>query len=272
MLNAASPGCVVFGGGALGSAVARLAHASGEAVVVASRNPGSHPGWWRRCGLDADSRVAWLPRGVHVVVAVGPAPHEAWTSISPVAKIFYRLTHYSPQSLVVAVPAGRLGEVAEVVALAAAARDAGASVVRVGPLFGVGDGYLSRQVMVLRGGGTVLCPKVGPTRILCADDAARVVLRARGAANDLTISGFERVSADDATNVLVGRFGGQVRTPMLGDGLHRNARARLSAWSDLPDSWDEDSFGPRLSLADWVARLPGPRRRAGEPSHGAPAG
>lgn len=260
-----APTCVIFGGGALGSAVARLAHSRGEGVVVASRNAGSHPGWWRRCELGHDSRVAWVPRGSHLVMAVGPASNEPPDVYLAAARLLSRLMREAPASIVVALPAGAVGETAPAGALATAARGVGASVVSLGPLYGVGDAYLSRQVMVLRGGGSVKVPKTGVIRLLCADDAARAVVSARANREELVVTGGDQITAANATALLIQRFGGTARTAILGDGLHRSIRERLAGWADLPDRWDETRFGPRVSLAQWISRLPGPRRRVGDP-------
>lgn len=233
--------------------------------MVASRNAGAHPGWWRRCEMGQDIRLSWIPRGAHLVIAVGPAWNESPDIWLTAARLLPRLKRESPSSMVVAMPAGSVGETVAAGALSTAARDVGASIVRVGPLYGVGDAYLSRQVMVLRGGGTVKSPKTGPTRVLCADDAARAVLSARSRPEELVVTGAERFTAANATSALVARFGGAVRFPMLGDGLPRPVRERLASWADLPDTWDEVRFGPRLLLIEWISRLPGPRRRVGEP-------
>lgn len=263
--------CVIFGGGALGSAVARLANSRGEGVVVASRNAGSHPGWWRRCELGQDNRLAWIPRGSHLVIAVGPAWNESSDVCLAAARLLPRLKRESPASIVVALPAGGVGETVAAGALATAGRDVGASLVGVGPLYGIGDAYLSRQVMALRGGGNVKVPKTVATRVLCADDAARAVVSARSTREELVVTGGERITAANATSALVARFGGTARPPLFGDGLPRPIRERLAGWADLPDQWDESRFGPRVSLAEWISRLPGPRRRVAGPPPPLPA-
>lgn len=68
---------VVFGGGVLGGAVARVAMAGGAAVTVASRTRREHAGWWRPFTLTEKVVFpSWIPRGAQVVVALGPRPGE----------------------------------------------------------------------------------------------------------------------------------------------------------------------------------------------------
>ena len=251
--------------------MARLAHSRGESVVVASRQEGAHPGWWRRCEVGGEGRFSWMPSGVHLVFAIGPAAGEAFIVGAAASKLLTRIARNSPASLVVALPAGAVGQSESVQTLARAAAEIGASTVAFGPLFGVGDKFLSRHMMELRSGGNVRLPKVSPVRMLCADDAARVVVSARSTPEHITATGQAEIGPESAIDALISRFGGTRSSPLFGTGLPRPLRDRLLAWSDLADEWDETRFGPRLSYADWVDRLPGPRRRVGDAPATAPA-
>lgn len=263
MIGPAEP-VVVFGGGALGSAVARLAAARGAAVTVASRHPREHVGWWREALVGSEAPLGWLPARANVVLAIGPGTHELEREIwSPaVARWIVRLRALRPKTLVLAGPAG-VGP-----AFAPSAEEAlrsGGVVVRLPVLLAGGAGWAGALAESLRAGEH---PRVSvalpPARPLAVEDAARVILAEAGQLGEVTVTGPEELTAAAVVAALCERYGSTTRSRLLGTGLHRETLARLQRAAALPEAWDEARYGARLTLRTWVDRLPGPRRRRAE--------
>ena len=262
---------VIFGGGALGGALARLAASRLTPVVVASRSPGEHPGWWRRSVVGADTPLGWLPPQADIVVAVSPAPGEApervWGARLPAW--LDRLRGMRPASILLAGPAGHgtpgLGAFEETARHAA--RN-GIGVLRFPALLSMDRHWAGRIALQLRAGKPArVSLALPPTRALASDDAARAVLASLGSTGDQTLTGPAILAPEAVLAALAERFGVKPRPSMFAPRLDRFTRARLAAQSDLPDAWDDPRFGPRLALQEWAERLPGPRRRRGAASH-----
>lgn len=132
---------------------------------------------------------------------------------------------------------------------------------RIAPLLGQGESGAGQWVSTLRGGGAVRVGEAPAVRWLVADDAARVILGDLPPGEHLATGG-ELWTPGDVVDRLVLRFGGRRARPIFGAGLPRDGLARLGAWAGHPDRWDEARWGARTSLAIWIERLPGPRRRA----------
>lgn len=256
---------VIFGGGALGAAVARLAASRGTPVTVASRTPGDHPGWWLHHRAGSPAPLGWLPPRASVVVAISPTGREpaAETWGAPLAEWLPRLRALKPPSVVVAGPAGLGGGGIEAFdRTSRVARELGFSVVRLPALLATERGWAGSLAAELRRGVAARVSAALPdTRALAAEDAARVVLALGGEPEDVTVTGPTRLRAADVIAALGARYGVAPRARLFGTGLGAEVRARLAAQADLPDSWDEPRFGPRASLAVWVDRQPGPRRK-----------
>ena len=255
---------VVFGGGGLGSAVARLAAARGAPVTVASRHAAEHVGWWRHTVVGGDAPLGWLPARAEVIVAIGPGPREleAETWSPAVVKWLGRLRALRPAGVVLAGPAGAGPAFA---ACAAEVLRGGGAVVRVPPLLAAGTGWAGTIAAELRSGTS---PRVGTgipdSRALAADDAARVVLAEVVGSREVVVTGPAKLPAAAVVAAISARYAVPVRTRLFGTGLPREALLRLQREVSLTDRWDEERYGPRLSLAAWVDRLPGPRRRRAE--------
>ncbi len=259
---------VVFGGGALGGAVARLGASRGASVTVASRTTRETVGWWRRYVIGGATPLGWVPAEAAVVVAIGPGANEVGAgSWGPsLASWLPRLRTLRPAAIVLVGPAG-LGEggLNEFEQSARVARSVGASVVRLPALLAAGSGWAGSLAAGMRGG---VRPRVSTAlpeaRALVVEDAARAVLAELGGERDVVVTGEARVSAAAVVAALTARYGQEVRGRLLGTGLSRDTVRRLSAQAGLEDHWDEARYGARTSMETWVERLPGPRRRRAE--------
>lgn len=255
----------MFGGGALGAAVARLATSGGASVTVASRSAREHAGWWRGYLIGGAPRLHWVPEGADVVVAVGPGAGEvgAITWGPAFAAWLSQLADQRLNALVVAGPAGLGGGGLDAFEQSSrAARDLGAAVVRLPALLALGSGWVGTLAASLRSGHRPTVSTALPSaRVLVAEDAARVVLAELGGGRDVVATGSAAVSAASFVAALSRRYGHEVRARLFGTGLSRDVRARLAAQEALDDRWQDDRYGPRLSMEGWVERLPGPRRR-----------
>lgn len=256
---------LVLGGGTAGRAIA--AAASGP-VVVASRTEGARPGMWARADLaDAACR---LPACSRVVCAVGPgareAPETAWSTV-----LLDRLGRYARESLPVTVigPAGRGHPVLDAFdRFARAARERGARVLRVAPIFGADDRLAWPIAVTLRAGKVARVPPASPrVRAVAAEDVARVALAEGGApGEEFTICGPDPLDLPTVADVLVGRFGGRWEPTAWRAGWPRSPwRAdewqRAAFQGDAPGDWDAGAWGQRTTLQGWAERLAGPRRR-----------
>lgn len=267
-MNLASHPLVVFGGGTLGAAVARLGASRGAAVTVASRTPREHAGWWRHHAIGGPEPLGWVPSEACVVVAIGPGDDERGALVwgPALAAWLPRLRTLRPSAIVVVGPAG-LGDggLNEFEQSARVARSLGAAVVRLPALLASGSGWAGTLAAGLRGG---VRPRVSTAlpaaRALVVEDAARAVLAELGEERDVTVTGAERLTAAEVVAALCARYGQEVRGRLLGAGVSRDTRQRLEAQAGLEDRWDEGRYGVRTSLAAWVDRLPGPRRRRAE--------
>lgn len=267
-MNLASRPLVVFGGGTLGAAVARLAASRGAAVTVASRTAREHAGWWRHHAIGGPEPLGWVPAEAGVVVAVGPRDDERGAVVwgPALAGWLPRLRTLRPSAILLVGPAG-LGEggLNEFEQSARVARSLGAAVVRVPPLLSAGSGWAGTVAAGLRAGARPRVSTAIPdARALVVEDAARAVLAELGGEADVTVSGVERLGAADVVAALTARYGQEVRGRLLGSGLSRDTRDRLEAQAGIEDLWDEARYGARSSLAAWAERLPGPRRRRAE--------
>ncbi len=249
---------VVFGGGLLALAVARAAAARGQAVTVASPSPRVVSGWWRQFPAAGDT-LAWVPGGADVVVAVGPSRavplDRAWGE--GLTALLSRLDRAGRVTLAGPLP----GREPSIEVFDRALARWGGPCLRVAPVLGQGDTSVGQWVTTLRSGGVVRVGEAPAVRWLAADDAARVVLGDLPPGEHLA-TGCELWTPGEVAERLSSRFGGRRARPLLGVGLPRDAKARLVAWAGHPDQWDEARWGPRTSLASWIERLPGPRRRA----------
>ncbi len=262
---------VVFGGGALGGAVARLAAGRGVPVVVASRRMGEHPGWWRRYDVASAEPLGWMPPQPDIVVAISPAPGERPEAVwgERLSRWLDRVRGLRPASILLAGPAGSsaaaTGGFEEVARHCARA---GIAVLRFPALLAMEHHWAGELASALRAGRSPRVSLALPaTRALAADDAARAVLASLGGEGDDTLTGPERVTPEAVVAVLTERFGVAPTPSIFGRRLPALTRARLEAQAELPDRWDAERFGPRLSLREWADRLPGPRRRRGSPSN-----
>ncbi|GDX78906.1 hypothetical protein LBMAG42_07170 [Deltaproteobacteria bacterium] len=267
-MNVASRPLVVFGGGTLGAAVARLAASRGAAVTVASRTAREHAGWWRHHAIGGPEPLGWVPAEAGVVVAIGPGDHERGASVwgPALAGWLPRLRTLRPAAIVLVGPAGLGGGgLNEFEQSARVARSLGAAVVRVPALLAAGSGWAGSLAAGLRSG---VRPRVSTAlpeaRALVVEDAARAVLAELGGEADVTVSGPQRLSAAAVVAALSARYGQEVRGRLLGSGLSRDTLSRLDAQASIEDLWEEARYGARTSLASWVERLPGPRRRRAE--------
>ncbi len=255
---------VVFGGGALGNAVARLAAARGAPVTVASRHAKEHVGWWRHTVVGSAAPLGWLPARADVVIAIAPGAREveADTWNPALSAWITRLQALRPASVVLTGP---IGSGPGFTACAEALGSAGGAVVRFPALLAAGTGWAGNLAAELRSGKSPRVSTALPdARALAADDAARVVLAALGENVELTVTGPTRLSAAAVVEALSARYGVATRARLFGTGLPKETVVRLQRELTLPDQWDESRFGPRLSLSQWAERLPGPRRRRAE--------
>jgi nucleoside-diphosphate-sugar epimerase len=261
---------VVFGGGALGSAVARLAASRGEAITVASRNPGEHPGWWRRHEVGGDQPLGWLPAHARVVVAVSPGGGDApeWTWGERLAGWLRRLVGMRPEAILLAGPAGSgTPGLAAFEGTARSARSAGVGVLRLPALLAMDRHWAGTIAAELRMGRRARVSVALPeTRALAADDAARAALHLLDHPGDELLTGAALLRPGDVLAALAARYGIEPVSSVFARRPDRATLARLTAQRELPDRWDDVRFGPRLSLSTWAERLPGPRRRRGTPS------
>jgi hypothetical protein len=255
---------VVFGGGTLGSCVARQAAEAGQAVVVASRHQRAHPGWWRRYVVGSDVPLGWVPHAADVVVAIGPSGREGDEILGvPLQGLVERLRALKPRSLVVAGPAGSVPFADTVRAVSVA----GAAAVCLSPLWGLGDGLIGRWICSLKEGHSLSIGRSLPRRRwLAATDAARAILLLRDAPGVHRWEGPEELDLAEAAALVARRWSGTVRTRFWGDGLTRAERARLADPGAIGCGWDDGTLGVRVTFAEWLERQPGPRRRSTESS------
>ncbi|MBM4368291.1 MAG: hypothetical protein FJ102_18910 [Deltaproteobacteria bacterium] len=249
---------VVFGGGLLALAVARAGAARGQAVTLASPQPRVVSGWWRQYPGPRDT-LAWMPAGAEAIVAVGPSRSvpvdRAWGE--GLSALMSRLDHADRVVLAGPLP----GREPSIEIFERVLERWPGPCLRVAPLFGQGDTGAGQWASTLRAGGTVRLGEAPAVRWLAADDAARAILGDLSPGEHLATGG-ELWTPGDLVDRLVVRFGGRRARPLIGAGLPRDGLARLRAWAGHPDRWDEARWGPRTSLAAWIERLPGPRRRA----------
>ncbi len=260
---------VVFGGGALGGAVARLGASRGASVTVASRHPGEHVGWWRRVQVGGDAPLGWLPPQADVVIAVSPGAKEraAETWGPGFAAWLVRLRSLRPSGVVLAGPAGLVGGGIETFdRCARALRQEGVAVVRMPALLATERGWAGELAAGLRRGQSPrVSSRLPAARVLVVEDAARAVLTELAGEADVTVTGPASHTAEEVIRGLELRYGSSTRPRLFGIGVAREVRERLAAQEHLDDSWDEARYGPRTTLATWLERQPGPRRRRGEP-------
>ncbi|MDP2308374.1 MAG: hypothetical protein Q8P18_20315 [Pseudomonadota bacterium] len=252
---------IVFGGGHLGGAVARYGAASGRSVMVASPTPRPHSGLWRRWA--AGEPVGLRLEGATVCIALSPrtsreAP-EVWGQV--VGRLAASAWRDGAAAVTVCGPAGQ-GEPGldaferGLQDLRAAPRT---TVLRFGPLFGVEDGCVWPIVSAIRQSGVARLPRGAPASWpLLLEDAARAALTLTDAGGEHVLRGAEQLRMEDIGNVVTARFGGRWAWRWWGGLAHA---ARLRAWSEIGDSWSDAELGPRQSLATWVGKLPGLRRK-----------
>jgi hypothetical protein len=252
---------VVLGGGRLGGAVARQGAAAGRSVIVASPTPRPHAGLWRRWSAGEPLRVPL--EGATVCVALSPRTArdagEVWGRT--VVRLALQAWREGATAVTVCGPAGS-GEPgldafdAGLEALRAAPRT---TVVRFGPLFGVDDGCVWPIVTAIRQSGVARLPRGAPASWpLLLDDAGRAVTVLLGAGGEHVLRGPERLRTEDIGDAVTARFGGSWAWRWWGGPPQP---ARLLAWSDMPDTWSDARLGARLSLATWIGKLPGLRRK-----------
>ena len=245
---------VVFGGGALGGAIARLAATEGNRVVVASREPRPHPGLWRR--LDLDGRGRLVEPGARVFIALGPGPKDDPVALNGrvIPEAVARAWREGAESVTICVAGGSPP-------LPSGASGHRATVLHLAPLLATDDRCVGPLVRVTRAGGVARLPRdltaVWP---LAVEDAARAASRLAGSGTAKVVSGRDRATLADVATALIARYGGRIGAAWFG-GLDAPRRAALAAAAELPDEWDDTALGTRMTIAEWVERLPGPRRR-----------
>lgn len=257
---------LVLGGGLLGGALARLAAKDEGRVTLASRTPANHAGMWLRfdaATMPPAALVERIPRArrgdTSLVVAVAPGPKEDEAAL-------YR--EQVPRVVEAAVAAG-FHSVVSVVALGAEGTERWEwgkgpppqHLVRVGPLYGPGDRWVSPLLPPLREGGLARYTRGLPTCApLHVEDAARAVLRllTEPEGRSWTLLGPESLTPEAAAATLARRFGARCEPRWIGKVHPRDTRVAATSG---PDDWDDARFGPRVRFEDWVERLPGPRRR-----------
>jgi len=252
---------VVFGGGHLGSAVARHAASTGARVLVASPTPRPHAGLWR--AWEPGAPPAFSLQGARVLVALSPRrPGDAaavWGETVP--RLALAAWRDGAASVTVCGPAGADEPAidaftAGTALLAAAPRT---TVLRFGPLVGTDDDCVWPLVTTLRERGVVRLPRgLPPFLPLLLEDAARAANRLADAGGVHVLRGPERLTTEQLGALVVDRFGGRWAWRWIGGAA---AHARLRAWEHLPDRWDDGALGPRQTLASWIGRLPGLRRK-----------
>ncbi|MFN7146003.1 MAG: hypothetical protein ACK4YP_19660 [Myxococcota bacterium] len=252
---------VVFGGGHLGGTVARQVAAQGKRVLVLSPTPRPHAGLWR--AWEAKSPAPVPLRGAHVLLALSPRRKadaaDLWgVTVPMLASAAWR---EGAAAVTVCGPAGA-GEAGIDTFVRGIAQLSGAprtTVVRFGPLVGVDDGCLWPIVTSLRERGVVRLPRgLPPMWPLLLDDAARAVTRLRGAGGEHVLRGPEQLRTEDLATLVTQRFGGRWAWRWWGG---TGDLPRLRAWENLEDAWDDARLGPRQTVAAWVGKLPGLRRR-----------
>ncbi|MFZ5482472.1 MAG: hypothetical protein ACOZNI_37260 [Myxococcota bacterium] len=246
---------LVLGGGLLGAAIARLAAAEGERVVVASRTPKAHAGLWRR--LEPDRPLG--ARDTRVFVALAPRPREdvaVWSDLLP--RLVTAAWREGATGVTVCGPAGEGEKGLDAFArgvgqLGAAARTV---VLRFGPLYGTDDTCVWPMLRALRESGVARVPRgLPPGWPLHVDDAARAARRCEAGAH--VLRGPQLLTTEQIGDAMVRRFGGRWTWRLWGGAW---ARARLRRQADLPDGWDGGRLGPRRTFDAWVDGLPGLRR------------
>jgi hypothetical protein len=201
-----------------------------------------------------------VARGARVFVAVSPGPRDDAASLYGTAlpRLVGLAWREGAASVTIIGPAGEGHPLCDAFAAAVPRLPDSdrVAVVRVSALFGPDDGCLSPLVRALREHGVVRVPSgVPPAWALFVDDAARAAWRA--APGVRTLRGEARVHLEEAVDRAVARFGGQRARRWFGG---RGYAALLTAQLSLSDDWT-DADGPRLSVADWISRLPGLRRK-----------
>ncbi|MDP2316153.1 MAG: hypothetical protein Q8P41_24865, partial [Pseudomonadota bacterium] len=252
---------VVFGGGHLGGAVARHAAATGSSVIVASPTPRAHPALWRRWSAGDTLRIPM--EDATVCIALSPrvnrdAP-ELWGHT--VARLAASAWRQGATAVTVCGPAGQ-GEPGldaferGMQELRAAPRT---TVVRFGPLYGTDDACIWPIVSAIRQSGVARLPRgTPPSWPLLLDDAARAVMALVGAPGEHVLRGPERLGMNDIGDAITRRFGGRWAWRWWGGPPQP---ARLKIWAEMADSWDDARMGPRQTIATWVGKLPGLRRK-----------
>lgn len=249
---------LVFGGGLLGAALARVASATGARVLVASRRSRPHAGLWR--AVDASSLPGDLsPRGARVFLALAPARgdrEDLWGAVVP--RLAAWAWREGAATVTVCGPAGAGEAGADAFAKGVAQVPGGrTAVARLGPLFGQDDHCVWPLVKAVREAGVVKLPRgLPPMAPLWVEDAARAVWRLPPGTH--TLRGPQVLTSVQIAEAIVRRFGGRWTWRLLGG---RGDAARLAAQAELPDAWHEDALGVRTTVSTWVERLPGLRRK-----------
>lgn len=250
---------LIIGGGAFGAALARHALPRADRVVVASRTPRPHAALWRSVEALTPPR-GLVARGARVFIAVSPGARDDAASLYGTAlpRLVGLAWREGAASVTVIGPAGAGHPLCDAFAGAVPRLpDAGrAAIVRVSALFGPEDGCLAPLIRSLREHGVARVPAdVPPAWALFVDDAVRAVWQAPP--GDRALRGETRVHLEEAVDRAVARFGGRRARRWFGG---RDRAALLTAQISLSDEWS-DADGPRLSVADWISRLPGLRRK-----------
>ena len=246
---------VILGGGVLGGAIARVAADGGAQVTVLSRNERPHRGLWRR--FEAKG-AALLVRDAAVFVALAPGPRDDpaafWTGLVP--DLVRAAWLGGARTVTACVPAA--GAAVEPPALQRVGRT---TVLRYGPLVSAEAGCVAPWVRAVREGGVARIPRGLPdVWPLVVDDAARAAWGLAPSGDIRTLRGRERLTTRELATLLVERFGGRWTERWIG-GIDAAHRRMLAAAVHLDDDWDDVRMGPRSSVATWIERLAGPRRR-----------
>lgn len=250
MSGAESGSAIVIGGGQVGAALARLLAAARVQVTVASLTERAHAGLWTRWDALSDRVEALLRRS-------GAAP-RVWIAAGGGRG---GVDEAAVRGLVLALGSAGVRQVTAVRPLGEDAPLGDATVVTVGPLFGTADTCVSPLLPALRAGRGVRLPRGLPaSRPLYAEDAARAILRLGATGGRHRLVGPEVVTAPELARALTARFGGKVGARWLG-GLPAGAEQVCRLSVEGPDEWDGQALGERLSLGEWIERLPGPRPR-----------
>ncbi len=246
---------VIFGGGVLGGAIARVAADGGARVRVYSRTSRTHAGLW--CRYDAGGVLPGVG-GAAVFVALAPGPADVsaalWGTVVP--ELVRAAWLGGARAVTACVPAA--GGSVEPPTLQRMGRT---TVLGYGPLVSGEDGCVGPWVRALREERVARVPRGLPELWpLAVEDGARAAWRLSGSGEIRTLRGVERLTVPEFAALLVARFGGRWTERWVGgiDGEHRRL---LALQRHLDDQWDDVRMGPRTPIARWVDRLAGPRRR-----------